>query len=43
MARCYADRISGAQLHVLPGEGHLSIGFRHNRQILGSIALQADG
>jgi pimeloyl-ACP methyl ester carboxylesterase len=38
MARCYAASIPGAQLHVLPGEGHLSIGFRHNREILGCIS-----
>lgn len=38
MARHYAATIPGAALHELPGEAHLSLPFRHNRAILGSIA-----
>ena len=37
MARFYAGSIPGATLHLLRGEGHLSLPFRHNRSILGCI------
>ena len=37
MAQFYAASIPGATLHLLRGEGHLSLPFRHNRRILGSI------
>ena len=37
MAQFYAASIPGATLHLLRGEGHLSLPFRHNRSILGSI------
>lgn len=36
MARAYAESMPHAQLHLLEAEGHLSLPFRHNRQILGS-------
>lgn len=39
MAMHYASAIPGAQLHVLQQEGHLSLPFRHNRSILGSIIV----
>ena len=38
MARHYAGAIPGAVLHELEGEAHLSLPFRHNRDILGCIA-----
>lgn len=37
MARFYAGSIPGATLHLLRGEGHLSLPFRHNRSILGCL------
>jgi hypothetical protein len=40
MAQHYAATIPGAQLHM-KDEGHLSLGFKHNREILGSIADEA--
>jgi len=33
-ARWYADHLPGAELHVMPGEGHYSVPFRHSAQIL---------
>ncbi len=38
MGRHHAERIPGAELHVLPGEGHLSLVHRHTRDILRVIA-----
>lgn len=37
MARHYAAVIPGAQLHLLESEAHLSLPYRHNRAILGSL------
>lgn len=37
MARHYASAIPGAQLHLLDNEAHLSLPYRHNRAILGSL------
>lgn len=37
MARAYARALSNAMLHELEGEAHLSLPFRHNRAILGSL------
>jgi len=37
MARHYASVIPGAQLHLLENEAHLSLPYRHNNAILGSL------
>lgn len=37
MARAYARALPTATLHELEGEGHLSLPFRHNHAILGSL------
>lgn len=37
MARHLAAAIPGAVLHLLEAEAHLSLPFRHNRAILGSV------
>lgn len=37
MARAYAHALPKATLHELGGEGHISLPFRHNHAILGSI------
>lgn len=43
MASHLAGAIPGAALHVVPGEAHLSLPFRHNRSILGSVAAGGGG
>lgn len=40
MARHYAAAIPGATLHLLDNEAHLSLPFKHNRAILGSVATR---
>ena len=37
VARMLAERIPGAQLHVLPDEGHLSMWLNRNEEILGGL------
>ena len=41
MASAYARALPAARLHMLEGEGHLSLPFRHNKRILGSVAESA--
>jgi pimeloyl-ACP methyl ester carboxylesterase len=43
MATMYRDRIDGAELHSVPGEGHLSLGFRHGRNALALLASEGGG
>ncbi len=40
-ARHLAERIPGAELRVVPGEGHFSLPIRHMRAILSSFAASS--
>jgi pimeloyl-ACP methyl ester carboxylesterase len=40
MARYLAEAIPGADLHVMPGEGHVSIFYKHAPDILGTLVAQ---
>jgi pimeloyl-ACP methyl ester carboxylesterase len=39
-ARYLAEAIPGADLHVMPGEGHISIFYTHALDILRTLAAQ---
>jgi pimeloyl-ACP methyl ester carboxylesterase len=40
LARYLAEAIPGANLHVMPGEGHISIFYKHAPDIQGTLVAQ---